>query len=84
MTNRSLITVLLACLVLALTAGAAAAFCGFYVAKADTRLFNRASKVVIVRDGEATVITMANDYQGELEEFAIVVPAPQILDRDQI
>ena len=29
----------------------ASAFCGFYVAKADTSLFNNASKVVIVRDG---------------------------------
>ena len=26
-------------------------FCGFYVAKADTKLFNKASQVVLVRDG---------------------------------
>jgi len=26
-------------------------FCGFYVAKADTKLFNRGSQVVLVRDG---------------------------------
>ena len=31
-------------------APAAHAFCGFYVAKADTGLFNKASKVVMVRD----------------------------------
>ena len=28
----------------------AQAFCGFYVARADTSLFNKASQVVLVRD----------------------------------
>ncbi len=65
-------------------AGGAAAFCGFYVAKADTKLFNKASKVVLMRDGDRTVITMANDYEGPLEEFAIVVPVPTVLEREQI
>ncbi len=62
----------------------ARAFCGFYVAKADTSLFNQASKVVMVRDGERTVMTMANDYQGDPEEFAIVVPVPTFLEEGQI
>ncbi|MEM9169324.1 MAG: DUF2330 domain-containing protein, partial [Pseudomonadota bacterium] len=62
----------------------AAAFCGFYVAKADTKLFNEASKVAIMRDGERTVISMANDYQGELSAFALVVPVPVVLQEDQI
>ncbi len=71
--------------VLALTlSGAAAAFCGFYVAQADTELFNNASKVVIARHDDRTVISMANDYQGDLTEFAIVVPVPEILERQQI
>ena len=42
--------------------GGAVAFCGFYVAKADTKLFNKASKVAIMRDGEHTVMTMSNDW----------------------
>ena len=67
-----------------LISGGAAAFCGFYVAQADTDLFNNASKVVIARHDNRTVITMANDYQGDLQEFAIVVPVPQILEREQI
>src|SRR5690242_4750508 len=74
-------------LLLALIAGApimAHAFCGFYVAKADTKLFNRASQVVLVRDGDRTVLTMANDYQGSLKEFAVVVPVPTFLRREQI
>ena len=59
-------------------------FCGFYVAKADTKLFNKASQVVIVRDGDRTVMTMANDFEGEPKEFAIVIPVPTVLQKDQI
>jgi len=68
---------------IALTGGAVA-FCGFYVAKADTKLFNKASKVALMRDGDRTVITMANDYQGELKEFAMVIPVPVVLEEEQI
>ncbi len=68
----------------ALSAPAATAFCGFYVAKADTDLFNDASKVVLVRDDERTVITMASDYRGEASEFAMVVPVVDIPEREQI
>lgn len=73
-----------AALVLLTPAPPAAAFCGFYVAKADTELFNRASKVVMVRDGGRTVLTMVNDYQGDPEEFALVVPVPTVLQEGQI
>jgi hypothetical protein len=59
-------------------------FCGFYVAKADTKLFNKASQVVLVRDGDRTVMTMANDFEGEPKEFAVVIPVPTFLKREQI
>ena len=59
-------------------------FCGFYVAKADTKLFNKASQVVIVRDGDRTVMTMANDFEGKPKEFAVVIPVPTVLKREQI
>src|SRR5947208_2320851 len=62
----------------------ARAFCGFYVAKADTTLFNKASQVVLVRNEDKTVLTMANDYQGDPKEFAIVIPVPTFLEKDQI
>ena len=72
----------------ALTALASApgvlAFCGFYVAKADTTLFNQASQVVLVRSEDKTVLTMANDFRGDPKEFAIVVPVPTILAKEQI
>ncbi len=60
------------------------AFCGFYVAKADTGLFNESSKVVLVRNGNRTVITMANDYQGDPKEFAMVIPVPTIITKEQV
>ena len=76
---------LASCVVVAWSAPAiAAAFCGFYVAKADTKLFNQASQVVLVRDGDRTVMTMANDFKGELKEFAVVIPVPTFLKREQI
>ena len=62
----------------------AQAFCGFYVAKADTNLFNRASQVVLVRDGSRTVITMVNDFEGDAEDFAVVVPVPTFIERGQV
>src|SRR5712671_1093859 len=70
--------------VLAAIAGPAAAFCGFYVAKADSKLFNKSSKVVLTRDGNTTAITMASDYEGESKEFAIVIPVPTFIERKQI
>lgn len=60
------------------------AFCGFYVAKASTELFNESSKVVLMRDDEKTVVTMASDYQGEPKDFALVVPVPVVLQEGQI
>ena len=62
----------------------ASAFCGFYVAKADTKLYNHASQVVLVRDEDKTVLTMANDFKGDPKEFAVVVPVPTFIQRGQI
>lgn len=60
------------------------AFCGFYVAKADAKLFNQASQVVLVRHDDKTVITMANDFQGDPTEFAVVIPVPTFIERRQV
>src|SRR5258706_12375517 len=75
---------LLPCLLLLLRPESVRAFCGFYVAKADTKLFNKASQVALVRDGDRTVMTIANDFRGELKEVAVVIPVPGVLKRDQI
>ncbi len=72
------------CAQLAVCAGPASAFCGFYVAKADAKMFNKSSKVVLARNGQQTAITMASDYEGEPNEFALVVPVPTFIEKGQI
>jgi hypothetical protein len=67
-----------------LAIGPANAFCGFYVAQADAKLFNTSSKVVLARDGDQTAITMASDFEGDVKEFAVVVPVPTFIERKQI
>ena len=62
----------------------AAAFCGFYVSKADGTLKNKTSQVILVRDGNRTVITMYNDFKGNLKDFAMVVPVPVVLKKNDI
>lgn len=60
------------------------AFCGFYVAKAGAKLFNKTSQVIIARDGTQVAITMSSDFEGSVQDFAMVVPVPEVLDRTQI
>ena len=81
---RLLIALLLTVVMSMSVAQTAWGFCGFYVAKADTKLYNQASQVVIARNGERTVLSMANDYQGDIKDFAIVVPVPVVLQQDQV
>jgi hypothetical protein len=83
-TTPRLKTVLAAAALLTGFSGAASAFCGFYVAKADSKLFNKSSKVVLARKDNETAITMASDYQGEPKEFALVIPVPTFIERKQI
>lgn len=59
-------------------------FCGFYVSKADGTLKNKTSQVILVRDGERTVITMYNDFKGDVKDFAMVVPVPVVLQKSDI
>jgi hypothetical protein len=62
----------------------AMAFCGFYVAKADGSLYNQSSKIVFVRDRGRSTITMSSDYRGAAKDFALIIPTPRVLDRDDI
>lgn len=71
-------------LLVALIAQEAAAFCGFYVSKADGALKNKTSQVIMVRDGERNVITMYNDFKGNFKDFAMVVPVPVVLEKKDI
>ncbi|HET9433393.1 MAG TPA: DUF2330 domain-containing protein, partial [Chitinophagaceae bacterium] len=68
----------------AMISNEAAAFCGFYVSKADGTLKNKTSQVILVRDGNRNVITMYNDFKGNLKDFAMVVPVPVVLQKKDI
>src|SRR5262245_5123080 len=59
-------------------------FCGFYVAGGGADLFNNATQVVLMRDGTKTVLSMQNNYQGPPENFAMVIPVPVVLQKDNV
>ena len=88
MHDRTKISMLVARLLLAfallIVPAPAWAFCGFYVSGADSGLFNDATMVVMMRKGDTTVLSMQNHYEGPPEDFALVVPVPQVLKEDQV
>jgi hypothetical protein len=77
-------TLLASLALLAGTHAPAFAFPGFYAGKSEGRLLNASSQVVLVRDGKRTVLTLQSDYQGPLQEFALVVPTPTPLKPGQV
>ena len=81
---RKIVSFLILSLSLSIEAKLAHSFCGFYVAKADTKIFNKASQVVLTRQDDKTVITMVNDFKGDPKEFAVVVPVPTLIEKGQI
>lgn len=52
------------------------AFCGTYVGTGEARVHNRASQVVVATDGIRTVLTLANDYDGDASSFGLIIPVP--------
>jgi hypothetical protein len=62
----------------------AAAFCGTYVGDGESVLTNRASHIVMARSGSDTILTMFNDYQGDLSNFGLVIPVPAGVDADNV
>ncbi len=78
-------TPLLAALLLAVLAPTPAkAFCGFYVAPSDGPLYNDASMVALMREGTRTVMSMSNNYKGPATDFAMVVPVPVVLQKENV
>lgn len=70
--------------ILAALPSLAHAFCGFYVNKAGGQLYANATRVVLMRDGKTTALTMQNNYEGPPKDFAMVIPVPQILQKDNV
>ena len=66
------------------TTSIAQGFCGFYVATVDQPLVNRASRVVLVHQDGHTIVTMASDVHGDPKQFALVVPVPTVIHREQV
>jgi hypothetical protein len=62
----------------------ASAFCGFFVDKTASQLHNSSSRVVIAHSGNRSIFSMANDYQGDVKDFARIVPIPVVPNRDQV
>src|SRR5438309_11925015 len=62
----------------------AAAFCGFYVAGGDQKMFNDATQVVLMRMGTRTVLAMQNNYKGPPDAFAMVIPVPVVLHEPDV
>ena len=60
------------------------AFCGFYVAGGEAKLFNDATQVVLMRHGKRVALSMQNSYQGPPQDFAMVVPVPQVLQEENV
>ncbi|MFI5297870.1 MAG: DUF2330 domain-containing protein [Polyangiales bacterium] len=60
------------------------AFCGFYVAPQDGPLFNDATQVALMREGTRTVISMSNNYKGPASDFAMIVPVPVVLKKENV
>ncbi|MGE0784524.1 MAG: DUF2330 domain-containing protein [Sandaracinaceae bacterium] len=47
-------------------------------------LLNKATVVVMLRDGTRTVLSFQNDYFGPAEDFALVVPVPVVLHEGDV
>jgi hypothetical protein len=67
-----------------LAPAAADAFCGFYISGAGAEMFNNATQVVMMRSESRTVLSMQNNYQGPAEDFAMVVPVPVVLQKENV
>lgn len=58
------------------------AFCGTYVGPAGSALENGVSQVVMARDGQRTTLTLANAYDGNVADFGLIIPIPEVIGPD--
>lgn len=62
----------------------AAAFCGFFVSGAGESLYANATMAVMMREGTRTILSMQNNYQGPPQDFAMVIPVPVVLQKENV
>jgi hypothetical protein len=81
---RIIISFCLACAIALTSAAQALAFGGFYVDRGDAKIFNKTSQVIIARNRDRTILTMSSDVQGAIDDFALVVPIPVAIKKEQV
>jgi hypothetical protein len=70
--------------VLLLALSSAWGFCGTYVAAPGSSVTNEASHVIVAREGNLTTLTLANDFAGDVSEFALLIPVPEVLGPEDV
>lgn len=63
-------------LLVALTASSVQALPGFIAGKGSSPRHNNSTQVVLMKKGDTTVVTIWADYEGPLDDFALVLPVP--------
>ena len=71
-------------LALILAPSQAWAFCGFFASSAKADVYNDVTQVALMRHGTTTVLSMRNTYKGPVKDFAMVVPVPQVLKKEDV
>lgn len=72
-------TALLACIPLP-----ASAFCGAFVGDPTDTLSNTSSEVVLARDGDQTVLNLIMNYEGNADQFAVLLPIPKVVTAEDV
>lgn len=58
--------------------------CGAFIARSDGLRINDALQFVIVRDSTRTIMTVQNSYRGPSEDFALLIPVPVVLRKEDV
>src|SRR4051794_16347404 len=85
------LAIVVAALVVSFASAEAKAMCGCMLmprpkvgTTSTAKIVNKTSKVILARDGETTVMTMANDFQGAPAEFGMVIPVPVAVKKEDV
>jgi hypothetical protein len=87
MNRRALRLALTAVALAAALAGGARdvrAFPGFYSSDGAAKLTNTTTQVVVMRDRTLTVLSIQPNYQGPAHDFAMVIPVPVVLQKENV
>jgi MYXO-CTERM domain-containing protein len=57
---------------------------GFYAGKGSTTPKAESTQVVVMKKGDATVVSVMPDYKGQLQPFAFVMPVPSDVTVEQV